>query len=203
MRVIYEKIDKQLMADMPRALFEGRIEVVESESAAERAVAFLLSEPILGIDTETRPTFTSGAQNKVALLQVSTHEVCFLFRLNHIGMTDSILRLLSDTTIPKVGLSLHDDLMMLERRQSFQRGTFIDLQQVVGEFGIQDRSLQKLYANLFGQKISKAQRLSNWEADILSESQKLYAATDAWACIRIYEELQQLDKEQIELIHNA
>ncbi len=165
-----------------------------TEAEADKAVDFLLSHDILGVDTETRPSFKKGKQYKVALLQVSTHDVCILFRLNYTGITPSIIRLLEDTKVPKIGLSLHDDIMSIHRRAEFVPGNFIDLQQHVGEIGIEDLSLQKLYANLFGQKISKAQRLTNWEADILTEKQKTYAATDAWACIMLYEELMNLER---------
>ena len=146
----------------------------------------------LGIDTETRPSFKKGHINEVALLQVSTHDVCFLFRLNLIGMSAAVIRLLEDTTVPKIGLSLRDDLMMLGKRAEFSKGNFIDLQNHVKEIGVEDMSLQKLYANFFGQKISKRDRLSNWEAEILKDKQKIYAATDAWACIMLYEELLRL-----------
>ena len=193
-KTIFNKIDKHAIADMPRVVFEGRIIVVTTESDADKAVDFLLSQEILGIDTETRPAFKKGRQYKVALLQVSTHDVCVLFRLNLTGMTPSIIRLLEDTKVPKIGLSLHDDIISLHRRAEFTPGNFIDLQKHVGEIGIEDLSLQKLYANFFRQKISKAQRLTNWEADILNDKQKVYAATDAWACIMLYEELQKLEE---------
>lgn len=104
-------------------------------------------------------------------------------------MTPAIIRLLEDRNVPKVGLSWHDDIHMLHERASFIPGNFIELQDVAPKVGIEDMSLQKLYANLFGQKISKTQRLSNWETDILKDSQKLYAATDAWTCINLYEEM--------------
>lgn len=194
-KIIYNKIDKQKVAEMPRARFEGKIIVVTTESDADKAVDFLLNQQILGIDTETRPSFKRGRQYKVALLQVSTHDVCILFRLNSTGMTNSIIKLLEDTTVPKIGLSLHDDIMSMHRRAAFTPGKFIDLQKHVCEIGIEDLSLQKLYANFFGKKISKAQRLTNWEADILSDKQKVYAATDAWACIKLYEELMRLEKD--------
>ncbi len=193
-KVIYNKFDKHSVAALPKAIFEGRIIVVTTEAEADKAVDFLLSHDILGVDTETRPSFKKGKQYKVALLQVSTHDVCILFRLNYTGITPSIIRLLEDTKVPKIGLSLHDDIMSIHRRTEFVPGNFIDLQQHVGEIGIEDLSLQKLYANLFGQKISKAQRLTNWEADILTEKQKTYAATDAWACIMLYEELMNLER---------
>jgi ribonuclease D len=191
-KTIYNKYDKAQIPSLPRALFEGRIVVVLTAGEAERAVDFLLSQPILGVDTETRPSFTRGKQYKVSLLQVATHDVCFLFRLNLTGMTPAVRRLLEDTTVPKIGLSWHDDLNSLHRLAEFKPGLFIDLQNHVREIGVEDLSLQKLYANLFGQRISKHERLTNWEADVLKEPQKRYAATDAWACIMLYEEMQRL-----------
>lgn len=194
-KTIYNKFDKALIADLPVAQFEGRIVVVLTQSEAERAVDFLLSHPLLGLDTETRPSFQRGHQHQVALLQVSTADVCFLFRLNHTGLAPAIVRLLEDTTVTKVGLSWHDDLNSLHRLGDFKTGGFIDIQHLIQDIGIEDLSLQKIYANLFGLKISKRQQLSNWEADILSDKQKLYAATDAWACIKIYEEIVRLKKQ--------
>lgn len=193
-KIIYRKYDKTKIGSLPRVSFEGRIVTVITEKEAEKAVDYLLSQPILGVDTETRPSFKKGHVNEVALLQVSTHDVCFLFRLNLIGMSAAVIRLLEDTTVPKIGLSLRDDLMMLGRRAEFSRGRFIDLQNHVEEIGVEDMSLQKLYANFFGQKISKRDRLSNWEAEILKDKQKVYAATDAWACIMLYEELMRLEQ---------
>ena len=191
-KTIYNKFDKRLIPTLPVAQFKGRIEVVLSERAASKAVDYLLSQDILGVDTETRPSFRRGDVHHVALLQVSTHDLCFLFRLNHTGLTPDIIRLLEDTTVPKIGLSLNDDILSLHRLGAFTPGLFIDLQHHVKEVGIEDLSLQKLYANLFGQRISKRQQLSNWERDILDDRQKSYAATDAWACIMLYEELQRL-----------
>ena len=199
MKKIYSKFDKQRICKLPQVQFKGKIETILSETEAEKAVDYLLKQDIIGFDTETKPIFKPGRQNEVALLQVSSKDVCFLFRLNYLGMPKCVLRLLSDSSNVKVGLSWHDDLRMLQRRAKFQPGEFVDLQNMVSEFGIKDLSLQKLYANIFGEKISKTQRLSNWEADILSESQKLYAATDAWACVMLYQELLRLKQEGYEL----
>ncbi len=193
-KTIYSKYDKQLIGSLPQVLFPGRIVVVISEREAEKAVQYLLSQPILGVDTETRPNFKKGPMHQVALLQVSSHDVCFLFRLNLLGLSSSVIRLLEDVTVPKIGLSLNDDLHQLQRLAAFNSGRFIDLQHHVREIGIEDLSLQKLYANFFGQRISKRQQLSNWEADVLNDKQKNYAATDAWACIMLYEELIRLEK---------
>ncbi len=195
-KTIYKKFDKSAIPSLPIVRFEGRIVTVVSETEASRAVDFLLSQSVVGIDTETKPAFKRGVIHQVALLQVSTYDICFLFRLNHLGLSPSIVRLLTDKKVPKVGLSLHDDLHMLHKRGDFQAGTFIDLQDLVKKMGIEDMSLQKLYANLFSQRISKSQQLSNWQADVLTDRQKLYAATDAWACIMIYEELMRLSESK-------
>ena len=193
-KTIYSKFDKAKISDLEPVLFGGRIVVVLNESEAARAVRYLLAQPILGVDTETRPSFKKGGMNPVSLLQVASHDVCFLFRLNHTGISPSIRQLLEDTTVPKIGLSWHDDLLQLHRLGEFEAGLFIDLQNHVREIGIEDLSLQKLYANLFGRKISKRQQLTNWDADVLNDKQKAYAATDAWCCIQLYEELQRLKK---------
>ena len=189
---IYNKFDKSQISSLPRVVFDGKIHVILSRAQAEKAVDFLLAQPILGFDTETRPSFSKGSSHKVALLQVATREMCFLFRLNIIGLTPAILRLLEDTTVPKIGLSWHDDVNALHRLGEFKPGSFIDIQSHVREIGIEDLSLQKLYANLFGRFISKNQQLTNWERDVLTDKQKQYAAIDAWACIQLYEELELL-----------
>lgn len=188
-KTIYNKYDKAQISSLPVAQFPGRIIVILTPGETEKAVRYLLSQPILGFDTETRPSFKRGHQHKVSLLQVSTPDTCFLFRLNHTGLTPALINLLEDRTVKKIGLSWHDDVNSLNKIGEFKTGSFIDIQDLVRELGIEDLSLQKLYANLFNQKISKRQQLSNWEADLLSDKQKMYAATDAWACIMIYEEI--------------
>ncbi len=193
-KIIYDRFSKNEIPALPRVLFQGRIIVISSPYEVDKAVDYLLSQQILGVDTETRPSFKKGQTYKVSLLQVSSHDTCFLFRLNLIGLPPGLIRLLEDTTVPKIGLSLRDDILSLKKRTDFKYGKFVDLQKHVCELGVQDLSLQKLYANFFHQKISKTARLSNWENDILTEKQKLYAATDAWACIMLYEELQRLEK---------
>ncbi|WP_293455153.1 3'-5' exonuclease [Prevotella sp.] len=192
MKKIYDKFDKSIINSLPLVTFPGKIIVVLNEYEADRAVEYLLSCDVLGVDTETRPAFRKGNNHKVALLQVATRKECFLFRLNHLGLPKSLLRLLSNKQVPMVGLSWHDDLMSLHRREQFEPGWFIDIQDIIGNLGIVDKSLQKLYANLFGEKISKRQRLTNWEADVLTERQKEYAAIDAWACIKLYDEIMNL-----------
>ena len=185
-------IAKAEIAQMPPELFSGRIIVIHSKADVDKAVSYLKSFPVLGVDTETRPSFAKGKTYGVALLQVSTEDTCFLFRLNYIDMPDSLVDLLQDERLLKVGLSLRDDIQGLQRRRNFEPRGFLDLQHYVKALGVEAQSLQKIYALLFGKKISKSQRLTNWEADVLTDRQKGYAATDAWACIRIYKYLEDL-----------
>ena len=191
-KLIYNKIDKKAIVDLPRVTFPGRIYVVLTSEEAERCVDYLLTQPVLGFDTETRPAFTKGRRFKCSLLQVATADSCFLFRLNHMGMAPAVVRLLEDTTVTKVGLAWSNDMLSLHELGDFKSGSFIDLQDLVRKLGIEDQSLVKIYANLFGERISKSERLSNWERYELKESQKEYAAIDAWACVRIYNEVNHL-----------
>ncbi|MBR3858613.1 MAG: 3'-5' exonuclease domain-containing protein 2 [Bacteroidaceae bacterium] len=193
---IKSNIAKADIAQMPPELFGGRIIVIHSAADVEKAVAYLKGQPILGIDTETRPSFAKGRTYEVALMQVSTEDTCFLFRLNYIGMPDALVGLLQDGRQLKVGLSLRDDIQRLQAKHRFEPRGFLDLQTYMKEMGIEAQSLQKIYALLFEKKISKSQRLTNWEADVLTDRQKAYAATDAWACVRIYKHMEELKHKQ-------
>ncbi len=175
---------------MPIVLYPGRIITIDNAKDVDKAIKALTNESIVGIDTETRPSFRKGVQYNVSLLQLSTADTCFLIRLCRTGLPDSLVSFLENKNIIKVGVSLHDDYQALARRRRFKAGGFFDLQKCVSDYGIEEMSLQKIYAIIFGEKISKSQQLTNWEADVLTDKQKLYAATDAWACLKIYKELE-------------
>lgn len=182
-------ISKEDIANLEKDSFNGKIVIIISKEEAKKAITYLSTQKIVGIDTESKPMFKKGGKNKIALLQISTKDICFLFRLNIIGITDEIKSFFENKNISKVGLSLKDDFLMLHKAAAFEPKNFIDIQTIIEDYGIGDKSLQKIYAILFGKKISKSQRLSNWEADSLSDAQKRYAATDAWAVLRIFEKL--------------
>ncbi len=182
-------IDKEQINQMPVVSFEGRIVLVDAVSQVRRAIEALRTYPLVGFDTETRPAFKRGVMHHMALMQISAPDICFLFRMNKIGFPDHLRQYIEDDSCQKVGLSLHDDWSVLHRQYKAKPAGFAELQEMVPQFHITDLSLQKLYAILFGQKISKSQRLTNWESDTLTEGQMRYAATDAWACINIYHRL--------------
>ncbi len=182
-------IDKHALAELPAAKFDGKITIVDSAEQVDEAIGCLRESDIIGFDTETRPTFRKGALNEVALMQLSSRETCFLIRLNIIGLPRPVIDLLEDDRCTKVGVSIHDDFHNLHRLAAFEPKGFIDLQHFVKDFGIADNSLSRIYAILFGQRISKGQRLTNWEAETLTPAQQAYASLDATACIRIYDKL--------------
>ena len=190
--VIYNKFDKKLINNLPIESFDGNIVVINSKPEVDKAINYLKKTRIIGLDTETKPTFKKGHLNKVAILQLATENWAFIFQLKFTGLSDEIIHFLQDDNICKVGLSLKDDIHQLSQRRAFKPANFVDLQNLVKEIGIMDMSLQKIYANLFNKKISKSKQLSNWNADILNEGQKKYAALDAVACLRIYNKIQEL-----------
>lgn len=181
-------IDKEKINEMPVAEYgSGNIYVVEAMSQVNAAVAHLRKFPLIGFDTETRPSFKRGEHHKLALIQLATPSDCFLFRINKLKSIPLKLKeYMEDPGCAKVGLSTPDDINQMQRVTRMRPAGFIEIQKMVKEFSITDLSLQKIYAILFGQKISKGQRLTNWEADELTPSQQRYAAIDAWACIDIY-----------------
>ena len=186
-----DKISNELTAQLPAIEFPGEIRVIEHARQIAAACKYLAQQPILGFDTETRPSFRPGVSFRVSLLQLSSPERCYLFRLNRFALIKPITDLLGDPALKKIGADVAGDLRSLRQLRKFRDGGFVDLQTIAPRWGIEEKSLRKLSAIVLGQRVSKAQRLSNWEATSLTDKQQLYAATDAWVCTRIYERLMQ------------
>ena len=200
------KIAKELIQSMPVDRFEGDIIVIDQPEQIPTAIDYLRQQPRLGIDTEARPSFTRGIHYPTALVQVASLERCYLFRLTHVGMPKELADIFADNAICKVGLAFKDDISGLRRRRDFTPRNCIDIQSIARKYGILDMGLAKIYAICFGRKISKAQQLTNWENSRLTPEQQAYAATDAWATLRIYEELiatEQLPKKEAEALYRA
>jgi len=193
-KVFKPKILKSEIDELPQKKFPGIIYYIDSPETLKKVLPELNESTALGFDTETRPTFKKGLLNKTALLQLSNSEKAFLFRINKIGLPDELCRILSDPGILKAGIALHDDLKSLKRIKPFMPAGFVDLQQIVADFGIEDKGLKKLTANILGFKISKRQQTSNWEREILDMAQIEYAATDAWVCHEIFNTLHSIKK---------
>lgn len=187
-------ISKEQMSLLPLKQFEGESIVVEDQDAIEELVKLLKKESVIGFDTETKPAFKKGVVYQVSLLQLSTIDKAYLFRLNKLGFHPSLIDLLEDSNVLKVGVGIRDDLRLLKRLKDFKPNGFVELQTVATDLGFEEISLKKLAALLMQIRISKRQRLSNWESEELSTGQVLYAATDAWAALEIYYKLQKCEK---------
>lgn len=197
---------KDLIQWLPLAAFGGEVIVVDTPEKVEEAVAYLSKQTAVGVDTESRPSFTRGVHYPTALLQIATKERCYLFRLTHVGMPQALADLFANPKITKVGLAFKDDIAGLRRRRDFKPANCIDLQTIVPKYGILDMGLQKIFAICFGRKISKAQQLTNWENSHLTPDQARYASTDAWATLLIYKDLMQtkpLPKAQVDALRQA
>lgn len=185
------KISKEEISELPVRAFEGKIHLIDKTKKAAEICNYLKNFKILGFDTETKPVFKKNRSNQVALLQLSTENEAFLFRLNKIGLPEAVTDILSNPKIIKTGVALRDDLKELRERNKFEPKGFVELQKFVTLYGIQDAGLKKLAANVLGFRISKSQQLSNWERRKLSEKQMQYAATDAWVGYLIYSKLKE------------
>ena len=183
------KISKDLIQWMPVICFPGEVIIVDEANKISEALAYLRAHDILGVDTESRPSFKRGVHYPTALVQIATEERCYLFRLSHIGMPQELASIFTDSSICKVGLAFKDDINGLRHLRNFKPNNCVDLQSIAGKWGILDLGLQKMYAICFGRKISKTQQLTNWENAQLTPEQARYASTDAWATLRIYKEL--------------
>lgn len=190
MNTFKAKISKEEVTNLPLHAFNGEINLIENYQSLKKILPKLYKNKILGFDTETRPVFKKNQSNSVALLQLACRDEAFLFRLNKIGLPDELARILSDPDTIKSGVALHDDIKELQQLKEFEPGGFAELQSIVTRYGIEDAGLKKLTANILGFRISKSEQISNWERRRLTEKQKIYAATDAWAGYMIYKKLQ-------------
>lgn len=185
-----ESISKEDLIKLPIETYNGQIYIIQTITEAQKAIKALQDCSVIGFDTETKPSRFKGEEHKISLIQLSTDKFCFLFRILNEEILHLVKKVLENEKILKIGLSLKDDFRGLRKTGDFNPKNFIELQSYVKDYGIKDNGLSRIYANLFNKRISKRQRLSNWEADSLTPEQKKYAALDAWATRRIYTELE-------------
>lgn len=169
--------------------FPGKTFVIDNEESVQEAYLYLKKQKIIGFDTESKPTFKKGVPSKVSLIQFSTKNKAFLFRINKIGFKDEIIDLISSENIKKIGIAINDDIKDLQRIKTFESNNIIDLNQLALKLGFESIGAVKLSILILGFSISKSARLSNWEKTKLTNSQIDYAATDAWICNMIYNKL--------------
>ena len=184
-----ENITKEAIQQLPLISFEGDIHIIDDLEKCNQALRNLKDQKVIGFDTETKPTFVKGDYNPTALIQLATEEEAFLFRLNKLGYPKSLFDLMEDPSVTKLGISIMDDLKDLKKLRNFTPQGFIDLNNTARELGIEHIGVRKLAAIILEYRISKNQQVSNWENEELSPGQQRYAATDAWICLEIHNQL--------------
>lgn len=188
----YSNISKSHIHELPVKKFEGKIYLIDTLDKLDMVKDTIKNFNVFGFDTETRPSFRKGKLYKTALVQIAASDKAFLFRINLTGIPDLLVEILEDSDIIKVGVALKHDLISLQKIRSFSPDGFIDLQQYVEQFGIKDKGLKKLTANILGLRLAKGQQTSNWESKSLIQKQLEYAATDAWVCYEMYNKLSRM-----------
>lgn len=183
------EISKEEIADLDLIQFEGPVKLIDSMDDFHQEIHSIVEQSVLGFDTETRPAFKKGTVYPTSLIQISSVDQAWLLRVGRMGYPAELLELLTRDDILKVGLGLNDDLRRMRADFQFEPGGFLDLQQYVEAFRIEEKGLKKLSGIVLGRRISKSQQVSNWDAEDLTEAQIRYAATDAWICLMIYNRL--------------
>ncbi len=189
-----QAISNEELRNLPLTSFKGEIIVVDDPKSVPGVVKMLKGFHMLGFDTETKPAFKKGIINEVALLQLATQDRAIIFRLNKTGLPRSLASLLENPDIVKAGAAIRDDIRLLQRLARFRPAGFVELQDMVKDYLINDSGLRKLAGIVLGIQISKSQQVSNWEREVLTDAQLVYAATDAWVCHQIYRNLIEADE---------
>jgi ribonuclease D len=173
--------------------YDGHIHLVEEEKHVDGVFEQIAQHKFIGFDTETKPTFISGDRNKVALIQIAIPDKVFLFRINKTGLYKELISIFEDENILKIGVAIHNDARELQQIINFRPKGFLELPDITTQIGIEARGLRGLAAVILNCRISKNAKITNWEAPELTDKQCIYAATDAWVCLEMYQKLHALD----------
>ena len=183
-------INKQEVQELDIIRFQGEIKVIDSQEDLKDVLSELSQAEVLGFDTETKPSFRKGEYHAPAIIQLATLDTAYLIRVQKTGFTNDLKQFFEASSVKKIGISIRDDLKDLQKVRSYTPGGFIDMNTVAQRFQISQIGVRSLTAIFLNKRVSKGQQTSNWENEELTDSQKRYAATDAWICLKMYSTLQ-------------
>jgi ribonuclease D len=183
---IARSISKEVLANLPIQRYEGEVRMVATVQDVEHALADIRRETVVGLDTETRPSFSKGESYLPCLVQVATARAVYLFQLSEVNAFPLVTELLQASPISKAGVALAHDLRSLKRVFPFEERNVIDLGLIARACGLGQTGLRNLAGIFLGIRIPKGNRTSNWAARHLSQAQVTYAATDAWVCRELF-----------------
>jgi ribonuclease D len=179
-------ISKEDLANLPIRRYEGKVSLVQTAQDLEQARADIRQERIVGLDTETRPSFKKGEVHLPCLVQAATAQAVYLFQLSRLDVFPALVELLAKPTIVKTGVGLAHDLRQLKLVFPFTVENVVDLGVIARRRGLAQTGVRNLAGMLLDFRIPKGNRTSNWAAPRLSPAQINYAATDAWASRELY-----------------
>ena len=186
------RIEKTAIMELPLIRYTGSVSLVTTQEELLASVEHLSGEDVLGFDTETKPSFRRGQSHPVSLLQFAAHNHVYLYQLHKLKDLGPLNELLSNASIAKAGVALHDDVRLLNELHSFDPKGFVEISSITREWGIENTGLRSLAALLLGHRISKSMQVSNWGKSTLTRAQIIYAATDAWVARCLYQRVQEL-----------
>ena len=172
-----------------RISFPGKIHLISNDQEFENIAHSLNSVQALGFDTETRASFKVGEVYKVALLQLATEHDAYLIRLHSLSRFEFIKSIFENQQILKVGVAIRDDLNVLQKIFKFVPQNFIELQSLAKQKGLKNMGLRGMTEEVLQANLSKKAKISNWESKTLTHEQIMYAATDAWIGLKLYQEI--------------
>jgi ribonuclease D len=179
-------ISRESLAELPIRRYEGPVSLVKTRPELADARADLRGERVVGLDTETRPSFKKGEVHLPCLVQAATARAVYLFQLSRLEVFPALAELLASPAVVKAGVGLAYDLIQLKKVFPLTVENMVDLGVVARRRGLGQSGVRNLAGMLLGFRIPKGNRTSNWAAPRLSPAQITYAATDAWACRELY-----------------
>jgi ribonuclease D len=187
-------ISRSSLAASELPIFVGvtlaEVTLADSPARSAQALAALLAAPVIGFDTESKPTFQKGeVSTGPHLVQLATDRHVFLLPVSMAANHEVLRRILSAADILKVGFGLGNDRSVLRSRLGIELNNVLDLGEAMRGPGHRGTVGAKVaVAHYFGQKFQKSKKVgtSNWASPRLNERQLLYAANDAHVALQIY-----------------
>lgn len=174
-------------------LGEEDIVVISTGEGARRAYDELMQSTVVGFDTESKPTFVKGEKSTGPhVVQFSTMERAYIFMLHQAECRKVAGRLIESAALKKVGFGLSNDLTSIRNKLKVQPRSVLDVETLFSSKGHgRGVGVKVAVAIIFNRRFKKSGKAStsNWAALQLSDTQLLYAANDAYAAIKVFEEL--------------
>lgn len=171
------------VAQAPYLVGDRNINIIKTTSALEDAIKRIQIKPFIGFDSEQKPTFKKGEKSHgVALIQLATQSDCYLIQIKQIKDISSLISLLENDNIIKIGTGLKGDKQELFNQFQLQFNASIDLEETLKKLSSKDGIGAKRAASMFlNQNLQKSKRISrsNWEIKELTNAQIKYASEDA------------------------